>query len=96
MGLWFLDRANSLIQCKIDNGYVPMQLDSGAACSILPEHTALSLRLPIQPTNKCLCTYDGKQLTVIAQTLVSLEFDYKCWRQLFIIVRTPHNFGLLG
>ena len=95
-GLRFSDKANSLIQCQIGNGTVPMQLDSGAACFVLPENTALSLKLPLQPTNKCLRTYDGKQLAVVGQTLVSLEYDNRRWEQLFIVVKTPHKFGLLG
>ena len=73
-----------------------MQLDSGAACSVIPHCTAKSLRLPIQPTNKRLCVYDGKPLPVTGQTQVSLEFNGAYWQQDFILVATPHKFDLFG
>ena len=89
-------RDSNTIICKINNNFVSMQLDAGAACFILPHHIALSLKLPIQPTNRRLCTYDNKQLKVIGQTSVSLELDGKCWQQDFVLVATRHKFGLLG
>ena len=89
-----LETVMSLFPCN--NNLVSMQLDSGAACSILPHHIALSLKLPIQPTNRWLCAYDGKQLKVVGQTLVSLKLDGKCWQQDFVLVVTLHKFGLLA
>ena len=89
-------KASKLVECKVNSNTVSMKLDSGAACSIIPHCTAKSLRLPIQPTNKRLCSYDGKPLPVTGQTQVSLEFNGACWKQDFILVATPHKFGLLG
>ena len=88
--------ASKLVECKVNSNTVSMQLDSAAACFIIPHCTAKSLRLPIQPTNKRLCAYDGKPLPVTGQTQVSLEFNGACWQQDFILVATPHKFGLLG
>ena len=90
------NKASNLINCKLNGNYVSMQLDSGAACSILPHDTAVSLGLPIQNTTRRLCAYDGNQLPVTGQTSVSLEHDDKCWQQVFILVKSPHKFGLLG
>ena len=59
-------------------------------------HSASSLGLWIQSTNKRLCTYDGKPLPVVGQTMARLEFNDKCWNQHFVLVETPHSFGLLG
>ena len=64
--------ASDLVECKVNSNTVSMQLDSGAACSIIPHCTAKSLGLPIQPTKKWLCAYDGKPLPVTGQTHVSL------------------------
>ena len=88
--------ASKLVECKVNSNTVSMQLNSGAACSIIQHCTAKFLQLPIQLTNKQLCACDGKPLPVTGQTQVSLEFNGACWQQDFILVATPHKFGLLG
>ena len=77
------------VNCKL-NGQ--MQLDTGAACSIIPASLLTKLSLIIKPTDRYLTFSDGSKLEVVGSTTALLEFGDKKQYFSLVAVNSPHNY----
>ena len=88
----------SIFAMKVNGKEVLMQVDTGAAASLISEKIWRSLGSPpLQPSNRLLSAYDGHRMKPLGELACQLEANGTCLNQASLtVVQSFKTYGLLG
>ena len=86
----------SKVNYIINDMSVPMQLDLGAVCLILPEEVVQKLGISLQSTKQILTAFDGSSLDVVGEVSACIVCGKIHRDHSFVVVKSQFLFGLIG
>ncbi|XP_049511924.1 uncharacterized protein LOC125940178 [Dermacentor silvarum] len=89
-----------MVEVQIEGQNVPMEIDSGASCSIVSEETFRSIegkqsKIPLRESSTTLVTWSKEALPVVGRASVVVEFKGRTAKLPLLVVKRSGN-SLLG
>lgn len=85
--------SNSIqINFKVDNHYIPFELDTGAAVSTLSKECAIKLNVKVKPSSKIIKAYGNNPIDLLGEVQLPISYgEVKVFHTFYVINNTTVN-----